>query len=70
MPSLTLHGDSITLAQALKAAGLAGSGGEAKQVVRGGTVHVNGVVEVRPGRKLVAGDRFAVAEGEEWSVTR
>jgi ribosome-associated protein len=70
MTTLTLQGDHITLAQALKAAGLAGSGGQAKHLVRGGTVTVNGTVEIQPGRKLVAGDRFAVAGGDEWSITK
>jgi ribosome-associated protein len=69
MTTLPLQGDHITLAHALKAAGLADSGGQAKHLVRGGTVTVNGAVETRPGRKLVAGDRFAVAGGSEWSVT-
>ena len=52
MPSLPLRGEQITLAQALKVAGLAQSGGQAKQVVRSGAVVVNGVVETQPGRKL------------------
>jgi ribosome-associated protein len=70
MTTLTLQGDHITLAQALKAAGLAGSGGQAKQLVRSGAVSVNGAVETQPGRKLHAGDRFAVAGGAEWSITQ
>jgi ribosome-associated protein len=68
MPTLTLQSDHITLAQALKAAGLADSGGQAKHLVRGGTVTVNGVVETQPGRKLVAGNHFAVTGGEEWVI--
>lgn len=68
MTALTLRGEHITLARALKAAGLAGSGGEAKQLVRAGAVTVNGVVEIQPGRKLVAGDRFQAAGGPEWTV--
>jgi ribosome-associated protein len=70
MTTLTLQGDHITLAQAVKAAGLAGSGGQAKQLVRSGAVSVNGAVETQPGRKLHAGDRFAVAGGAEWSITQ
>jgi ribosome-associated protein len=68
MNTLPLQGDHITLAHAVKAAGLAGSGGQAKLLVRGGAVTVNGAVETQPGRKLFAGDRFEVA-GEEWTVT-
>jgi ribosome-associated protein len=70
MTTLTLRGDHITLAQAVKAAGFADSGGQAKQLVRGGSVTVNGVVETQPGRKLHAGDRFQVAGQAEWSISR
>jgi ribosome-associated protein len=70
MPTLTLRGEHITLAQALKAAGLADSGGQAKHLVRGGSVTVNGRVEVQPGRKLHNGDRFRVNGQEEWAVQK
>jgi ribosome-associated protein len=63
-----LRGEHITLAHAVKAVGLAGSGGEAKHLVRGGTVRVNGVAEIQPGRKLRAGDRFGPSDGAEWTV--
>jgi ribosome-associated protein len=69
MTTLTLRGEHITLAQALKVVGLAGSGGQAKHLVRGGTVTVNGAVETQPGRKLVAGDRFGTTGGTEWVVS-
>jgi ribosome-associated protein len=69
MTTLTLQGDHITLAQAVKAAGLAGSGGQAKHLVRSGAVTINGAVETQPARKLHAGDRFAVAGGPEWSIS-
>jgi ribosome-associated protein len=69
MPTLPLQGPHITLAQAVKAAGLAGSGGHAKHLVREGTVMVNGEVATQPGRKLVAGDRFGLATGPEWTVS-
>src|SRR5260221_9378171 len=52
MTTLQLRGEHITLAQALKAAGLADSGGQAKHLVRAGTVTVNGARETQPGRKL------------------
>jgi len=55
-----LRGDFITLAALLKAAGLAGSGGEAKTLATGGDVLVNGEHENRRGRKLRAGDEVAV----------
>jgi ribosome-associated protein len=62
-----LHGAHITLAQAVKAAGLTDSGGQAKQLVRGGDVKVNGVVETRPGRKLFQGDRFTAGDAD-WVI--
>jgi ribosome-associated protein len=68
MPVLTLRGPIITLAQALKAAGLADSGAQAKQLARSGQVSVNGKPEVRPGRKLVAGDCVQVQGQDEWTV--
>ena len=49
--------------QIFKAAGLADSGGQAKQLVRGGTVTVNREIDTRPGRKLRAGDCFGVRGG-------
>jgi ribosome-associated protein len=62
-----LRGDYITLVQAVKVVGLVGSGGQAKRFVREGDIRVNGVIEQRPGRKLVAGDRFAF-EDREWVI--
>lgn len=70
MTTLVLRSDSITLSQALKAAGLASSGGQAKALVRDGTVTVNGSVETHPGRKLSAGDRFGIAGETEWLLAR
>ena len=70
MKSLLLKGDSITLAQAVKVVGLADSGGQAKHLVRGGTIKVNGTVESQPGRKLHAGDCFVGGDGIEWQVSR
>ncbi len=46
----------ITLDQFLKQVGIVGSGGEAKILIQGGEVMLNGVVETRRGKKLVAGD--------------
>ena len=69
MPNLPLRGDHITLAQAVKVAGFADSGGQAKRLVRDGGVTVNGQPATQPGRKLVAGDRFQVGAAPEWTVT-
>jgi ribosome-associated protein len=57
-----LRGDHITLDALLKAAGLAGSGGEAKLLIQQGGVRVNGETDLRRGRKLRAGDEVAVDE--------
>ena len=54
----------VTLGQALKASNLVGSGGEAKVLIQGGEVRVNGEVETRRGRKLQRGDVVEVG-GEE-----
>ncbi|MCY7396427.1 MAG: RNA-binding S4 domain-containing protein [Nocardioides sp.] len=48
--------ESIKLNQFLKLANLIDSGSEAKQVLAGGVVRVNGDVETRRGRQLVIGD--------------
>lgn len=69
MTTLNLRDANITLAQALKVAGLVGSGGHAKHLIREGKVRVNGNVEIQPGRKLVAGDRFQTEESPEWQVS-
>jgi ribosome-associated protein len=51
----------ITLAQLLKKLSLVGSGGEAKAMVRAGGIRVNGVDEVRPGRKLHQADKVTIS---------
>ncbi len=56
MEVIHLREDYIKLGQALKAAGLVDAGAEAKVVIQDGLVRVNGQVEVRRGKKLVAGD--------------
>ncbi|MBQ6231255.1 MAG: RNA-binding S4 domain-containing protein [Eubacterium sp.] len=46
----------IKLGQLLKAANLVSSGIEAKVVIQNGEVKVNGEVDERRGKKIVAGD--------------
>lgn len=48
--------DFIRLGQALKKAGIAGSGSDAKTFIVNGEVSVNGKTEERRGRKLYPGD--------------
>lgn len=69
MTTLHLRGPHITLAQALKVAGLISSGGQAKHLIREGKARVNGAIETRPGRKLIEGDRFQCEESPEWQVS-
>ncbi len=52
----------ITLGQALKAANVVGTGGEAKVLIQYGEVLVNGEVETRRGRKLEPGDVVEVGD--------
>ena len=67
---IVLKADHITLTQAVKVAGLAETGGQAKHLVRAGKVRVNGGVESRPGHKLHAGDRIDDGAGNEWLIQR
>lgn len=68
---IAVNGDHITLGQALKSAGIIGSGGEAKLYLASNDVIVNGEQDQRRGRKLRPGDvartagreiRFTAAE--------
>ena len=52
----------ITLGQALKAANVVGTGGEAKVLIQTGEVRVNGKVETRRGLKLREGDMIEVED--------
>ena len=58
----------MTLGQALKASNAVGSGGEAKVLIQGGDVRVNGEVETRRGRKLKKGDVVEVGDDERLEV--
>jgi ribosome-associated protein len=51
-----------TLGQALKAASLVGSGGEAKVLIQAEEVSVNGEIETRRGRRLEEGDVIEVGD--------
>ena len=56
--TIPIRDDFIKLGQALKLAGMVGSGVEAKIVITDGEVLVNDEVEVRRGRKLYPEDTF------------
>ncbi len=53
---VAIRGETIRLGQLLKLAGVADSGGEARELVQEGAVLVNGETELRRGRQLRAGD--------------
>lgn len=67
MEIIKLREEYIKLGQALKAAGLVGSGVEAKEVILEGLVKVNGEVELQRGKKLHAGD-IVLFDGEEIKI--
>lgn len=56
MEIIKLKDEYIKLGQALKAAGLAESGVDAKFAIEDGLVKVNGAVEYQRGKKLRNGD--------------
>ena len=58
----------IRLDQFLKLKNVVSSGGEAKILIQGGAVKLNGEVETRRRKQLFAGDRVEF-EGEEYPVT-
>ena len=67
MNQIKIKDEYIKLGQALKLAGMVGSGVEAKVVIQGGQVFVNGEVELQRGKKLHPGDIFSF-NGEEAQI--
>jgi ribosome-associated protein len=61
---VTIVGETIRLGQLLKLAGVVDAGGDAKALLAGDQVLVNGAVESRRGRQLRAGDHVRVGELE------
>ncbi len=59
MKDLCISHQPVELYKILKLEGLASSGGEAKAAIAAGKVRVNGEVETRKRRKIVAGDTVA-----------
>ncbi|MEA2139330.1 MAG: ribosome-associated protein [Solirubrobacteraceae bacterium] len=57
---VAIRDDTIRLGQLLKLAGLAESGGHARELVQAGEVRVNGEVDTRRGRQLRHGDLVQV----------
>lgn len=73
MRAVTIRDESIRLGQFLKLAGMADSGSEAKLLLEDEQVRVNEVTETRRGRRLLIGDKVAVAgdtvEVVAWEAT-
>ena len=64
---MTISGNTIKLDQFLKLVGIAQTGGQAKLMIQGGDVLVNGILETRRGRKLVLGDSVTVG-GQTFNI--
>ncbi len=56
MEKVIIRDDFIKLGQAMKLAGMVGSGVDAKMLIQDGQVEVNGEVEYQRGKKLREGD--------------
>ena len=56
MDIVEIREEPIELYKLLKLANITASGGEAKMVVAEGLVRVNGIVETRKRKKIIAGD--------------
>lgn len=67
MNYIKIKDEYIKLGQALKLAGMVGSGVEAKIMIQDGQVLVNGEVELQRGKKLHPGDIFSF-NGEEAQI--
>lgn len=67
METIIIKDDFIKLGQAMKLAGMVGSGVEAKVLIQDGEVEVNGEVDTRRGRKLVEGD-VVTFNGESFRI--
>jgi ribosome-associated protein len=61
--SLEIGDRPINLTQVLKLSGAVLSGGEAKSLIAGGSVRVNGQVELRKRRQMAKGDVVEIESG-------
>jgi len=67
LKDIEIYREPVELYKLLKFEGLASSGGEAKTLIGEGLVAVNGEVETRKRRKILAGDIVEFA-GEQFRV--
>lgn len=69
MQTVTIHTEYIKLDALLKLCGAADTGGEAKVMIQGGEVSVNGETCLLRGKKIRAGDTVTVAgRNGGWTV--
>jgi ribosome-associated protein len=67
MKNISINTEFITLSQFLKHAGIAGTGGHAKDIIVSGNVLVNGEICLMRGKKLYPSDIISF-NGEEMKV--
>ncbi|MGB9780717.1 S4 domain-containing protein YaaA [Caldanaerobacter sp.] len=67
MIEIYIKTEYITLGQFLKYAKVCNTGGQAKALIQEGKVKVNGIIELKRGRKLYKGDIIEV-EGKTFIV--
>ena len=60
MNKIHIRSEPVELFKILKFEGLAASGGEAKQVIAQGLVHLNGSVETQKRKKIKSGDQINI----------
>jgi ribosome-associated protein len=65
-----IHTESIALGALLKWTRVTASGGQAKNVIAGGRVRVNGIVETRRGRQVRPGDLVSIEASVALRVRR
>ena len=64
MRQVDINNEPVELFKILKFEGIVANGGQAKLVISDGQVTVNGKIETRKRRKIVAGDIIAFGEEE------
>ncbi|TAH71514.1 MAG: RNA-binding S4 domain-containing protein [Anaerolineaceae bacterium] len=69
MVEIKLREEFIKLGQAIKAAGLVGSGADAKSEIQEKKVKVNGQIETQRGKKLHEGD-IVEYEGQQIKIVK
>ena len=70
MEIVKISTESITLGQFLKYAGIAGTGGEGKEMIQQGLILVNGETVRARSRSLKAGDEIQAEGGKLYVISR